>query len=60
MSSYLSNFAKTGNPNGRSLPEWDAYSAGDKKIMVFDLNSRATPIPDAAALDFLYKEMTKK
>jgi len=60
MSSYLSNFAKTGNPNGSSLPEWDAYKTTDKKIMVFDINSRTASIPDADALDFLYKDMTKK
>ena len=27
MSSYLVNFAKTGNPNGAGLPEWDSYNS---------------------------------
>jgi len=28
MSSYLTNFAKTGNPNGMGLPTWNAYQGG--------------------------------
>ena len=27
MSSYIVNFAKTGNPNGENLPEWKDVSA---------------------------------
>ena len=27
MSSYLVNFAKTGNPNGAGLPEWDSFNS---------------------------------
>jgi para-nitrobenzyl esterase len=33
--SYWVNFAKTGNPNGASLPAWPAYSATDDTLMVF-------------------------
>lgn len=29
MSNYLVNFAKTGNPNGKGLPKWNAYDGGN-------------------------------
>jgi para-nitrobenzyl esterase len=38
MSSYWVNFAATGNPNGKGLPEWPVYSAkkGDQNIVLGD------------------------
>lgn len=33
MSSYLANFAKTGNPNGGGLPTWPAYRADNVAII---------------------------
>ncbi|WP_345795599.1 carboxylesterase family protein [Clostridium folliculivorans] len=32
MSSYLVNFAKTGNPNGKGLPNWAAYNGNTSFI----------------------------
>jgi para-nitrobenzyl esterase len=60
MSSYWANFAKTGNPNGNGLPQWDTYNTTDKKIMMFGLTTETKPIPDAASLDFLYRKMNGK
>jgi para-nitrobenzyl esterase len=60
MSSYWANFAKTGNPNGKDLPLWEAYNLSDKKIMVLDVNPHTAPLPDAASLDFLYNGAHKK
>lgn len=37
MSSYLINFARTGNPNGKGLPRWDTFSPTTEATMVFDV-----------------------
>ena len=60
MSSYWVNFVKTGDPNGKGLPVWNAYNATDKKIMELGVRSGTKTIPDAASLDFLYKKMSGK
>jgi para-nitrobenzyl esterase len=60
MSSYWANFAKTGNPNGKGLPEWPAYEPKEKKIMVLSENPIARRLPDFAALDFLYARMNPR
>jgi para-nitrobenzyl esterase len=41
---YWVNFAKTGNPNGKGLPEWPAYSPKTDMLMDFTLTG-----PQAAA-----------
>ena len=36
MNAYWVNFIKTGNPNGKGLPEWKAYDKDQGNIMVLD------------------------
>ena len=36
MSSAFVNFARTGNPNGENLPQWDKCEPGKMVTMVFD------------------------
>lgn len=36
MSTAWANFAKTGNPNGNDLPQWDAYNRESGATMIFD------------------------
>ncbi len=40
MNTYWANFAKTGNPNGKGLPEWPVYTP--KKVEVFEFKSDGT------------------
>lgn len=50
MSSYWTNFAKTGNPNGSGLPYWPAFTASSQQIMYFDGHSGAQPVPNLAQI----------
>lgn len=59
MSSYWANFARTGNPNGKGLPVWDAYTTKDKKIIQLSLQPKSIPMPDTAALNFLHKRISR-
>jgi para-nitrobenzyl esterase len=58
MSSYWTNFAKTGDPNGSGLPVWPSFSAKDQRVMFFDTQqSSARPVPNIdqiKALDAYY------
>lgn len=58
MSSYWVNLITTGNPNGKGLPQWPAYTLTDKKIMDLGVTQQAKQIPDAAALDFMAGKMS--
>jgi para-nitrobenzyl esterase len=57
MSSYWANFIKTGDPNGKNLPEWKAYNTKDKEVMMLGTTQQSQPLTDAARLDFLYSKM---
>jgi para-nitrobenzyl esterase len=46
ISSCWANFAKTGDPNGPGLPEWPAFTENDQKVMVFDADPSARPVPN--------------
>ncbi|MFI5161311.1 MAG: carboxylesterase/lipase family protein [Sphingobacteriales bacterium] len=59
MSDYWVNFVKTGNPNGKGLPEWPKYTASGNLVKVFDAQSKAEALPDKGALDFLLSKMGK-
>ncbi|GAB3014760.1 carboxylesterase/lipase family protein [Spirosoma pulveris] len=60
MSAYWVNFIKTGNPNGKGLPNWPVYSTKDKQILVFDTKTEARPLADGPALEFLLTTMSKQ
>lgn len=55
MSTYWTNFAKTGDPNGKGLPSWPAFDNAKAMVMMFDEKSAAKPFPRKEAMDTLYE-----
>ena len=41
MLDYFANFIKTGNPNGKGLPNWPTVGANEAEVMIIDVNTRA-------------------
>ena len=57
LSSYWANFVKTGNPNGKGLPDWPAFNSTSKKVLHVDVNLKAAALPTEKSLDFLLEKM---
>ena len=54
---YWTNFAKRFDPNGAGLPQWPAFSSADQRVMFFDGQPSARPVPNIQqikALDAYY------
>lgn len=45
ISSYYVNFATTGDPNGKGLPQWPAFTDKNQQVMVFDAMPSARTYP---------------
>jgi para-nitrobenzyl esterase len=59
MSDYWVNFVKTGNPNGKGLPEWPKYNTTENLVKVFNAKSTTEKLPGKEALDFLLSKAEK-
>jgi len=55
MSSYWTNFARTGDPNGSGLPHWPAYAPTQFEVMHLDFHPVAEPDAHRARDEFLDK-----
>ncbi|HPS03260.1 MAG TPA: carboxylesterase family protein [Candidatus Sumerlaeota bacterium] len=53
MGTYWTNFAKRGDPNGESLPEWPAFSDANPVVMYFSQTPHTGPVPGAESLKAL-------
>lgn len=58
MQDYFANFIKTGNPNGKGLPDWPKFDTGSR--MIIDVNTRAERDKVRARYEFLDQFYIKK
>jgi para-nitrobenzyl esterase len=50
ISSYWVNFARTGDPNGKGLPQWPAFTSTTAQVMNLNDPSKAVPVPNLEKL----------
>jgi len=55
MSTYWTNFAKYGDPNGEGLPQWPSFSDSSPSVMYFNNKPYVGPVPSAESLKVLDK-----
>jgi para-nitrobenzyl esterase len=53
MATYWTNFAKYGNPSGKGVPEWPAFSDANPIVMYFSHTPHTGPVPSAESLKVL-------
>jgi para-nitrobenzyl esterase len=53
VSTYWTNFAKHGDPNGPGVPQWPRFTDSDRQVMYLKNDARPGPVPSAAALEVL-------
>lgn len=59
VSSYWVNFVKTGNPNGRMLPEWTPFDPSNSKIMAIGARPESREIGPKERLRFCQELLQK-
>ncbi len=52
-------FAKTGNPNTASLPQWPRYTQTNRATMIFDTNAEMVVDPDKAERELLQRLLSE-
>ncbi len=53
MATYWTNFAKYGNPNGKGVPKWQAFSDEHPALMYFAQTPHTGPVPSEEGLKVL-------
>jgi para-nitrobenzyl esterase len=61
ISSYWANFASSGNPNGKGLPEWPVFTPAKGRIIELGDTVEARDLPFRDKIEFLdrYEEMNR-
>ena len=60
VSSYWANFAKTGNPNGKGLPNWPAFDAAQQATMELGEKIGSRPVAEKEKLAFFTQYFAKQ
>jgi para-nitrobenzyl esterase len=53
VSTYWTNFAKYGDPNGAGVPSWPRFTDRDRQVMYFHNTASPGPVPSANSLEVL-------
>jgi para-nitrobenzyl esterase len=53
MSTYWTNFVKTGNPNNNSLVKWPTYTINSMQVLQLDKKIETTKLPTEKKLALL-------
>ena len=53
MATYWTNFAKYGNPNGKDLPVWPAFTEKNSSVMNLNSTPKAIPVPNLDKLELM-------
>jgi len=53
MGTYWTNFAKYGDPNGKGVAQWPAFSDDNPVVMYFSQTPHTGPVPDKESLKVL-------
>jgi para-nitrobenzyl esterase len=53
MSSYWTNFARTGDPNGEGLPEWPGFNEEGTGVLYLHWEPEVGPIPNPEKLELM-------
>jgi para-nitrobenzyl esterase len=60
MQNYWVNFAKTGNPNGEGLPQWDMRTADQNKLLQLDTTVKMVDDPNETLYLIIDKYQSEK